>query len=151
MTSTPRLRAKNLKVRLTKLGDFTPVFETEGFKFAEMRGGDEIEAGVYEMPWCHVSDAAKEFVDTCYTDGWVLSEFDWPKWGRTSEAAELLNDANDPSPASALMNAIPEQLTKLITAVVRADRLCEGYLNGAFESGLLVGVVQRARQLAGSN
>jgi hypothetical protein len=48
------------------------------------------------------------------------------------------------------MNASPEQLAKLITAVVRADRFCEGYLHGAFESGLLVGVVRRARQLAES-
>lgn len=148
MNETNGFKSDHLKERLTRLGEFAAIFEANGFQFAEMRGGKEIEPGTFEMPWSHLSDAAMQFNELCYADGWVLSEFNWPEWGRTSEAAGLLNDTDHPSPGLNLVDANPEQLAKLITAIIRADRFCEGYLEGAFESGLLVGIVRRASELA---
>jgi|SRR5580704_2646204 hypothetical protein len=147
MTDLPHLSFENLKARLTKLGEFAAVFEADGFKFAEMHGGNEIEPGVYVMPWSELSDAALQFVDTCYTDGWVIAEFNWSNWVRTAEAAGLLNDASNPSPGIKLADADPEQLAKLLTAIVRNERGCEGYLASTFESGLMMGIVRRAKEL----
>jgi Family of unknown function (DUF6508) len=139
---------QNLKQRLAKLAEFVSFFETDGFKFAEMRGGKEIKPGLFEMPWSELSDPARRFYESCYADGWVLPKFDWSQWGRTREARDLLNDTNEPSPGASLAKATPEQLAMLLTALIRNDRFCEGYLHGAFDSGLLLAIVRRARELA---
>jgi ABC-type nitrate/sulfonate/bicarbonate transport system substrate-binding protein len=47
-----------------------------------------------------------------------------------------------------LSKAQPDQLAKLLTALIRGDRLCEGMLAGAFESGLLPAILQRAKKLS---
>lgn len=83
-----------------------------------------------------------------HQDGWVIPQFDWSEWGRTPEATDLLKDPNEPSPGAKLSEATPEQLAKLITAVIRADRFCEGYLQDEFESGLLLAIVRRSAVLA---
>ncbi len=56
-----------------------------------------------------------------YANGWVLPD-----------APEVLS------------RATPEQLEKLLTAVIRADRFCDGALAGERESGLLARVCRRA-------
>ena len=148
MVQTTGFEDKQVKERLTRLGGFAPIFERVEFKFAEMRGGNEVEPGVFAMPWSQLSKEATRFYELCYADAWILPDFDWSKWGRTREAKNLLTDTNNPSPGPKLMDATPEQLAKLLTAVVRADRFCEGYLQEAFGSGLLLAIVRRARELA---
>jgi hypothetical protein len=43
--------------------------------------------------------------------------------------------------------ASPDDLARLLTAIVRSDRFVEGSLVGAFESGLLTRIAQRAAAL----
>jgi len=145
MASRASLEPKNLKQRLADLGEFAPLFEAEGFKFSEMRGGDEIDPGVFSMPWSDFSETATEFLDRCYADGWVLSEFNWMEWVKTPEAT-LLSEL----PGVKLLEASPEQLARLLTALVRNDRFCEGCLQDAFDSGLLLAILRRAGDLASS-
>lgn len=57
--------SEQLKERLTRLSKFVLTFEADGFKFAEMRGGNEVQPGVFAMPWSDLSDAARRFYDLC--------------------------------------------------------------------------------------
>lgn len=128
---------------LAKLGAFCSIFEPDGFSFGEWRGGGKADVnGVIEFPYFLLSDAAQKFITCCYADGWVLADLDWSAWMRSTEAIELRDEPER------LANASPIQLAKLLTTVVRQDRFCEGSLSSAFDSGLLLAIVRRAKRLA---
>ena len=65
-------------------------------------------------------------------------------WANTPEAQSLRTDSE------ALNRATPEQLSRLLTSLIRGERFCDGTLNEAFESGLLAGILRRASALAKS-
>ena len=67
-----------------------------------------------------------------------MLDFDWGTWKQTPEAISLRDDAQ------VLARATPEQLSRLLTVCIRQDRFCEGALEGAFESGLLTRILERA-------
>jgi hypothetical protein len=138
-------RVGNDKARLARLGAYAALFAADGFKFGEMRGGEQIKPGVIEMPWFHLGEAASKFVDLCYSDGWVLERFDWMNWSGTEEAKDLFGDPDK------LATATPQQLAQVLTAQIRADRFAEGTLAEAFETGLLERIVRRAKQLSLNN
>jgi hypothetical protein len=62
----------------------------------------------------------------------------------TSGSKDAMRLRDDPK---ALAAASAEQLAKLLTVLIRQDRFVEGALNGAFEAGLLTGIVRRAAGL----
>jgi hypothetical protein len=132
---------ENLSERLARLGAFADVFAADGFRFAEMRGGNETEPGVFQMPWSELGEQAMAFHQLCYDDGWVVP-FDWGSWKDTPEAIGLRDEPDT------LSKATPEQLSKLLTTLVRQERFCEGSLQDAFETGLLTGIVKRAKALS---
>jgi hypothetical protein len=101
----------------------------------------EAEPGCVAAAWFSLSGTAERFVGDCYEHGWVLAGFDWPAWAQT-ERARVLRD--DPM---VLASATEQDLAQLLTVVVRQDRFCEGSLARAFESGLILGILQRADQL----
>ena len=82
-----------------------------------------------------------QFVPDAYKHDWVLRNFDWPEWGQTSEARNLFDDQ------AALADASPEQVFRLLTVVLRRDHFCEGTLDEAFESGLILRIVRRAAEI----
>jgi len=59
-------------------------------------------------------------------------------WIETPEVMEL-RDSPD-----AIAQATTEQLSHLLTVLIRQERFCEGSLESAFGSGLLTGIVRRA-------
>ena len=124
-----------MKERLEALAAFLPRFEAPGFEFGRM------EAPPGKMPYYTRSPAASCFVKTCYEMDWV-KPFEWVEWTSSTEAIQLRDDP------SALANATPEQLSRLLTVVVRQDRFVEGALGSAFDSGLLSGILRRAAVLA---
>jgi hypothetical protein len=67
--------------------------------------------------------------------------FDWSAWMKTPEARELIDHPKR------VATATPAQLAKLLTLYIRADRFNEGFLNSAFESGVLTAIVLRAEAL----
>ena len=73
--------------------------------------------------------------------GWVVAGFDWRSWMETVEGRSLSRDPD------AVAGATPEQLERLLTAIVRSDRFVEGSIEGAFESGLLARISRRAAAL----
>ena len=115
---------------MTALAEFLPKFEAPGFEF-----------GDWESGWFRPSQDALEFVSACYASGWMKPNFDWPDWAGTEEAARLRDDPK------ALEQATPEQLSRLLTVLVRQDRFVDGSLGAAFESSLLVRIVRRIANL----
>ncbi len=124
-----------LQQRLEALAAFLPQFESPDFEFGHM------ESPSGKMPYYTFSPLASSFIKTCYEMDWV-KPFDWAEWMRSSDAIQLRDDP------SALEKATFDQLSRLLTVVIRQDRFVEGALGGAFESGLLVGVLRRAAVLA---
>ncbi|MYD92410.1 MAG: hypothetical protein F4Y02_01690 [Chloroflexi bacterium] len=122
-----RVDAESLKA----LAGFLPKFEAPGFEF-----------GSWESGWFSPSQEALDFISACYESGWMKPDFDWPAWAGTDEASRLRDDP------AAIENATPEQLSRILTVMVRQDRFVEGSLGGHFESGLIVRIVRRIANLA---
>lgn len=99
-----------LSERLARLGAFTDVFAADGFQFAEMRGRNEMESGVLQMPWSEISGQAMAFHQLCFDNGWVVP-FDWGSWKDTPEAIGLRDEPNT------LFKATPEQIPTLLTTL----------------------------------
>jgi len=90
------------------------------------------------MPWYRFSPAADAFLRDA---GGLMEPFDWPAWLGTPEGARL----RDPA---AVAGASEVDLSRLLTAIVRSDRFTEGSLAGAYDSGLLIAILRRAKQLS---
>ncbi len=129
-----------LRDRLAGLAAFLGVLQAPDFSFGTWSGGNKTPSGAIEMPYFNTSDEASRLIKTAYDLGWVLEDFNWPSWKDTDEAKRLLEP-------SALGQATYDDLTHLLTTLIRQDRFVEGNLNWAFESGLLIGILERADQL----
>ncbi len=125
------------KDRLARMAAFLLLFEDPFFRFGRWEGGEKDEGGSIQMPYYSLYEAAGRFEETAYRDGWILSGFDWAEWKQTPEAEALRDDAK------ILSEATLDQVSKLLTVLIRQDRFCEGSLAGAFESGLLSSILRR--------
>jgi hypothetical protein len=99
------------------------------------------DPSVSTMPWYELSDRALAFVGAVGANGWV-EPFDWMAWAQTEEGTALREDRD------ALADATPDQLQRLLTTLIRADRFSEGTLGWAFETGLMAAIARRAEALA---
>ena len=82
-----------------------------------------------------------QFVDAAYANNWVSGDINWGAWMKTDEAKKLRDDP------TALAKASDYDLACLLTTLIRQDRFCEGSLEGAYDSGLLTGILQRAASM----
>jgi hypothetical protein len=113
-------------------------FQAPDFKFGHWTEPQSDQLDVIVLPYFSLSEAAGSFEQAAYDLGWVLRDFNWPKWKQTPEAETLRDDAQ------ALAKAMPDQLARLLTVCIRQERFCEGALEAAFESGLLTRILERA-------
>ena len=97
--------------------------------------------GVLSMPYYIFGPTAEAWRAAVGAGGWVIVGFDWGTWLQTDEGRALRDRPE------ALASAGPEQLGKLLTAIIRSDRFVEGSIAGAFESGLLARIARRAAVL----
>ena len=82
--------------------------------------------------WFELSPVAADFVSESYKPGWVQwPDFDCVTWKNSTEARQLYF-----GPA-ALETDTPEQLGRLLSALIRQDRFVGGALNAAFQSRVL--------------
>ncbi|WP_182086454.1 DUF6508 domain-containing protein [Aureimonas sp. ME7] len=126
------------------LGTLLPlcsVFADPDFRFGHWQGG-EARDGVVEMAWFAFSPEADALIAAAYRGHWVRPEIDWATWGRGPECARLRSDP------AALASASASELAHLLTLLVRGDRFNEGFLNAAFEEGLLHRILARVEALA---
>jgi hypothetical protein len=128
------------KEQIRALADFWPVFANHKFVYETQ---DEVKEkkGVITMPSSSLSPEAKAFNKMIYQEGWILNGFDWPEWAQTDEFKDLF------SKSEALSKACAHQLAKLLTALARKERFCEGTMASACSDGLLAGITQRASML----
>ena len=129
---------------LQALADFLPALRQPEFKAGEIHGGDEIEPDVFRMPFVAYDPIVDAFVAAAYSNSWVLQDFDWPTWAQSAEARSLRDDE------TAIRNATPEQLARLLTVCIRQERFAEGALLEAFDSSLILRIIERAAVLAGA-
>ncbi|UNC13970.1 hypothetical protein FE249_06940 [Acidiphilium multivorum] len=131
--------ADNIVERLEAIVRFLPIFEGRSFSFGEWMRANE-SSGVVTLPFFSESTQARDFVATAYRADWVYP-FDWTEWVGTDEANRLRNDP------ACLAKANEQQLARLLTACIRADRFNEGALASDYESGLLTNILRRAAVL----
>jgi len=127
--------------KLRALVRFLPDLEKPDFNAGSWISPETGPDGVFVLPYTDHSEVVTAFVEMAYQNGWVLTNFDWPKWAQTKEASRLRDNER------ALSRATSDQLAKLLTVCIRQDRFVEGALLGAFESGLILRIVRRAAEL----
>ena len=128
------------KDQIRALADFWPVFANPQFVY-EVRDEVKEKKGMITMPSSSLSPEAKAFNKMIYQEGWILDGFEWPEWAQTDEFKDLF------SKPEALGKASAEQLAKLLTALARKERFCEGTMASACSDGLLARITQRAGAL----
>jgi hypothetical protein len=120
--------------RLRALADVLPKLEAPDADF----GRWQTLAG--RMPWYELGPTGQAFRAAAI--GWVTPAVNWMRWMETEEGVRFRGDP------SAVDTATPEQLERLLTALIRSDRFTEGTLAWAFESGMLARIARRAGVLA---
>jgi hypothetical protein len=125
------------KKQIRALADFWSVFANPKFVYETQ---DEVKEkkGVMTMPSSSLSPEAKAFNKMIYQEGWILDGFDWPEWAQSDEFKDLFSKPDSLAKASA------HQLAKLLTALARKERFCEGTMASACSDGLLARITQRA-------
>jgi hypothetical protein len=114
---------------------YLPTFSEQGF----VPGVWHAREG--ESPWFAYRGEVESFIRDLYGQRFLLT-FEWPEW--SADAREYLR-----CPQRA-RSADLSALRKLLTALVRGDRFVDGLLAQAFESGLVVAVLERLSELAGA-
>jgi len=135
---------RDLPARLEAIAAFADELETPGFDAGHWHRSERTatpDGDVWTMPWFELSERADAFIRTAAGSGWV-QPFDWMAWVETDEGKSLRDDRE------ALSRSTADQLQRLLTAVIRADRFSEGSLEWAFDSGLMAAIARRARTLA---
>lgn len=132
----------DLRRRLSALADFLPALEGPDFEAGRWHDSER-RGEVWTMPWYELGPTAEAFLRAVVGNGWMMIGFDWPTWASTAEAMALRTDP------AALADATPDQIAKLLTALIRSDRFNEGTLGDAFESGYIAAIARRAAALAG--
>ena len=127
------------RLEWSPLLNLIPVIERTQ-NFGEVKGGDKLREGLFTMPYMSTSDLVSQFLTHSY-ELQIIINFDWGSWdeGRKMASDENFNfDTID----------IPTKC-KLITAIVRNDRFCEGALVESFESGLILKLLKSIEKQIG--
>ena len=136
-------RAAKANGRLRRLAALGPIFRDPATIFGTWEGatGNGTDLEPFTSPWFKTSAAGDRFFEILYDAGWVLPEFEWPRWIQGPEGQRLWADRE------AIGCADEEQLAKLLTALVRSDRFSEGTLAKAYDDKVLLSIVARAENL----
>lgn len=114
------------------LFDLIPEIENTS-KFGDMAGGEKDENGGIQLPYRIEKPIVSQFHRMVYELPVIIS-FDWVSW---DEGRKMLNSETFDFETI----DIPTKC-KLITAIVRNNRFCEGALVAEFESGLILKILK---------
>lgn len=118
---------------------FLPYFESGAPDASTVGGGQEIEPGVFQMPFAFCSERVDEFMGALNDEGFVQQDFDWPSWQARAE-----DYFKDPE---LLDNAGLEDIVRLFTTHLRGERFCDGHFARMIESGHVLAVLRRSQHL----
>lgn len=102
-------------------------------KFAERADDSGNVAGVTQMPHFVAKPVVSQFLEIICAIPIIIG-FDWGSW---DEGRKIAGDKDFDFDTIDLVTKC-----KLITAIVRNDRFCEGALVSAFESGLILKILK---------
>jgi hypothetical protein len=114
------------------LQDLIPEIETTSV-FGEWPGGDKNAQGVFTLPYCAPAPVVSRFLKAVYGIP-IIIDFDWISW---DEGRKIARDHDFDFDTVDLQTKC-----KLITAIVRNDRFCEGALVSAFDTGLILRILK---------
>jgi hypothetical protein len=118
--------------KLAVLARFAPKLASQTRRFVATAGEDRFDEGL--------TPDMLAFADVVARAGWLVT-FDWASWAQTAEGQRLLGEPRHVTAATA------DQVAKVLTALIRAERFWEGTLNEALQRGLLVAIARRAEAL----
>ena len=124
------------RINAYTLRDWQPLFalipkiETTSV-FGELKV--EEKDGVIQLPYWRPAPVVSQFLEVVYTIP-IIINFDWPSW---DEGRKIARDKDFDFDTIDLPTKC-----KLITAIVRNDRFCDGALISAFESGLILKILK---------
>ncbi len=125
---------------LVALAGWADEISEPGFATATWEGGTPDADGVIQMPYVTYTERLDAFVADMYRVKMVQS-FDWMQWAETPRGHELLTDPD------ALADATGEEVSRVLIAVIRAERFGDGAIEDAFEKGLIQAAARRAQAL----
>jgi len=102
-------------------------------KFGEWKGIEKGPDGFIALPWCETAPIVQKFLDAVYAIP-ILISFDWGSW---EEGRKIVSNMDFDFDTLDIVTKC-----KLITAIVRNGRFCEGALVSAFESGLILKILK---------
>ncbi|HRO15363.1 MAG TPA: DUF6508 domain-containing protein [Paracoccus sp. (in: a-proteobacteria)] len=109
----------------------------------EWAGGEKLGENSFLMPWFDHSPMMTGFIGAACERGLVVP-FDWPEW--MGQGGDRLVHA----PPEAMADYSLEDVQRVVTAILRADRFSEGALASAFEDGRMPALIRRLAALAGA-
>jgi hypothetical protein len=126
--------------RLRQLAEHASALSGPDFRFGLWHQSQQLDDGSFTVPWYELGPEADRFVRDASALGFVRP-LEWVAWSATPEAASLLEPGG-------VRNASADQIANLLTTLVRRDRFVEGGLAAAFESGLILAILERAKELS---
>jgi len=122
------------KINSLKRSDFKPLLNLipkiqATSWFGKLKGGNKNKDGSICMPYYEENEVVSLFRSIAY-DIPIIIPFDWGKWEKGRKIV------NNPYFDYQTIDIIT--ICKIITAIVRNDRFCDGALISAFESGLIL-------------
>lgn len=124
---------------LRVLAPFADRIGEPDFEFGAWGGGDRLPNGTLSMPYHELAAGGEALIAAC--GAWLQVGFDWSNWARTEEGKGLMEDP------TALARATPEQIARVLTLLIRANRFNEGQLEWAWRSGLFQRILDRVAAL----
>jgi hypothetical protein len=108
-------------------------------RWGTVMGGEKTGDRTFTMPYVDMHELAYEAMTFLYDHDLIIS-FDWPEW---DEGREIFRSTQEDRIASL------DRLTvlKLLSAVARNDRFCEGAWAGIFEDGSAQALFKRLLEI----
>jgi hypothetical protein len=125
---------------LLALAGWADEISQPGFATATWQGGEPGPDGVILMPYATYHDRLDAFVADMYRVE-MVRPVDWMQWVATPRAQELLDDPG------AFAGATADEVSRILTSVIRAERFGDGSIEGAFQKGIVQAAARRARAL----
>lgn len=133
-------------VALRQLRDLVARMEQHRGPWATVGGGERLDNGAVTMPWVDMNELAAEAMHFLYDNALVVGftgadmAFDWAAW---DEGRAIFQD-----PAADRFDHLDRMtLLKLLTAIARNDRFCEGAWANLFEEGDAQRIFRRLLEL----
>jgi hypothetical protein len=129
---------------LQELAKFTDEFRQPDARarFSTLVRPPPTSDGYVSMPYESYGPLGTAFLTALKKGDWLLaSPFSAVEWMGSAEGKTFTRDP------TAIADATPEQLARVLTALVRQERFSEGTLSAALDSGILVAIVSRAQTL----